>query len=1728
MNCLRGDVLRTRRIQIFILAAALFLADVCLAEIDFVSADEIHRLPAEVTQLLLDSEELLVNVNSNPALRVAANRTLEIFKKLVKPGDFNGPVHLYFTDDYRPNAQTTLTEIKGYGTAVGISLGLFKMADRDAEVAAALSHELEHHFSQLQKRVDALEATGNWDKRAEARLLRRTVEIEVDLRSRYRLAEAGFPIDATATLSRKLRKLVGDAISPTHAIQSARVHAISAAAIVDSRFRGLQFTETKEGKSTALVDDFQRDYLQNNTLIKLQREKIRRLLDSTQNPATKYFKAIESGTYTGQGNTISGFFDLEVSRIMAKVEALGHTFLTNAERLKIETEANEIIEKRFQEALDTFLANAQPTHDQLNHVASLFHLHRKFHSVPDVSALGLLKYYREREELATRQRRLSWKWTLDPIKKMRREDELRQIQSKLAELDESYQILIMAFSSKAHALAESYESLPPQAKDAAFEAIGEGSVLYQKYGANDRERNARLKKAALTIETTPQSLKSARDLMWQIGERFTERGVHRFEKQKTVRPEELDEALRLLKTFTNAVETSLNNKAAKPVVQPVIENLGIAFGTYSGTLKPVVAALLRSPKHYPVIVDTLRNSFAEIVRHAKDASEIAPLFHSVRNDVIPVEGWNAPWTRSPFGYQDGFVLTPKLAHDILNEEFKLQISEKLKAILQAAISSKDAKEIDRISRILSQIHNAVGDFTAAGPWSQIQDSIRNYATGELLELFPGASDKQLESLVFARFPALYSVTPISERPSKENVINDLASLWQASPDSVAKATGIFPIADLVTNVPPTPSNISNIQTLLPAIRFTSDTETMDELRRSEHFFTHVLPVLEAVMEQSPEAASRSILEALDPAVSDARVAKSDHSRRDQLLQRALIVETKLTDHPTRQDVERATSAVLNIVRTWGLNSDSFEAPNTNGSFIAWQRHVLSGESGATPERVLGFLDAVSKAKSKGIYNGIRAEFAKSDAERALNARIDENDLRKTIEWLQKQNLASPSQMTEMLRQYTDMYSPQPAVDRLLLKLFESVEPGSDAARKLLDPSWIARSLFDSTRKKISQWQLNERFRITEQNNKLKSRDLPLSKTDLRGLVGSVRRYIDKQFKKAGAGKNAVLQWSEEQLLTNAEETRFLQERAVDDSNWYQSDRLYLVDAPQILDMEMQSNSDRWDLLQYYIGDTDTFPQFVREKRNPQRYKELAESARDLVWASTPLERAYLFQPLLDPHSGLLSTGDGKEMLFNRILGAHAKNEVARTVLESYLVHAPPEDGPYLLGYAFGSLVEKEPGAIPELGDIFRAGGPFGAKVAQALRAASILPADKNKELDGFFDKALPPTRQEIYDDLKQIYGDDMESIENVRHVVGSGSINYVVLVDVRFAHSTESTPIALRITRSNTRALVKKENEIWEKVLKELSLSRNKAVRRFALVAEELRQEVMHSLGEDGDELNQKVERENLELARKSYQRELPGMPGWKVEVTRVDPLAQKQIPEKFQKSASAFQFVNHVPVAEIGDPKLRADIARAILDSELLAIDSGVFDPEGHPGNWLVDIQNKRLVRLDMAKLVKVKPAETQQFKQALRSVLHIYWNSKNVDEAARELYEILDWESPGVSKPTPQKFRSALAKALASSELPAWDQPLERLLFLRKKLGERFDGDGVLGFQRSVRPILAALARTRIQGEHLEAKQYVRRLAEWVDVSEEDLRREYATKKMWDMPRMLCAEAWRMLRGK
>jgi len=50
------------------------------------------------------------------------------------------------------------------------------------------------------------------------------------------------------------------------------------------------------------------------------------------------------------------------------------------------------------------------------------------------------------------------------------------------------------------------------------------------------------------------------------------------------------------------------------------------------------------------------------------------------------------------------------------------------------------------------------------------------------------------------------------------------------------------------------------------------------------------------------------------------------------------------------------------------------------------------------------------------------------------------------------------------------------------------------------------------------------------------------------------------------------------------------------NNWFLSDRLILFDAPQLLNARIHDNFDRWELLQYLLGDRKEKPKFIREAK----------------------------------------------------------------------------------------------------------------------------------------------------------------------------------------------------------------------------------------------------------------------------------------------------------------------------------------------------------------------------------------------------------------------------------------------------------------------------------------------------------------------------------------------------
>ena len=74
----------------------------------------------------------------------------------------------------------------------------------------------------------------------------------------------------------------------------------------------------------------------------------------------------------------------------------------------------------------------------------------------------------------------------------------------------------------------------------------------------------------------------------------------------------------------------------------------------------------------------------------------------------------------------------------------------------------------------------------------------------------------------------------------------------------------------------------------------------------------------------------------------------------------------------------------------------------------------------------------------------------------------------------------------------------------------------------------------------------------------------------------------------------------------------------------------------------------------------------------------------------------------------------------------------------------------------------------------------------------------------------------------------------------------------------------------------------------------------------------------------------------------------------------------------------------DIGDIELREEIAKAIVESELIALfENGVYDPDGHPGNWPIDLENKEIVRIDYAQLRAIPEEKRVAFRKVFSELI-------------------------------------------------------------------------------------------------------------------------------------------------
>ena len=596
---------------------------------------------------------------------------------------------------------------------------------------------------------------------------------------------------------------------------------------------------------------------------------------------------------------------------------------------------------------------------------------------------------------------------------------------------------------------------------------------------------------------------------------------------------------------------------------------------------------------------------------------------------------------------------------------------------------------------------------------------------------------------------------------------------------------------------------------------------------------------------------------------------------------------------------------------------------------------------------------------------------------------------------------------------------------------------------------------------------------------------------VRPAVVAALELVEKQFPGHSPAHERMLSWLESRLMTTRAETKLVSAVRLNSDNWKDVRGIEALDQPQIMNRRLKTQTERELMLEYLTEDgrePPAIPSLDNTFGREWTLNELTKAKRFFTDFNLPL-RVYILQPMLDENKGLLSDPIRERRLIDRVLGERLDEPVVRAALEAYLRNLPIGEKKAVLGYLLASRLGRKQGGA-SLKAVLEAMGPLGVKAGQFLRTSGVLPAAERAQLDDFLDKALPPTRAEVFELLTAGFGPDLQGIVWVGRVLGSGSLNVLVEVGMLDPETGKVRRVAVRLLREAAKGQAANENLVWEKAAKELMASEDSAIRRAGRLADEARAQAWFTLGPDGAEMDLSIERGAEAEAREAY--ESAESDGLSVSVSIPLHGLQKRwvLPDEEgrprSKTVSVYEIVDHVPHAEL-TPEERASAARRIIRAELDAmLKKGVFDADGHRGNWLFDRALRRLVRVDYAQIRRIGPARRKALAETLAALIRPSADRAMRRALTRRLPELFELDG-GV--PLPSTAAADLAEVLADPALPDFRAPQERLLFLQERLESKWretNPDAAVRLAPELRSAVASLAKLSLYRETVGDRAY------------------------------------------
>lgn len=1661
----------------------------------------------------LQSNGVLPLAETNPYLPPAKIKKLEaIFRQLLIAKDGPGPFHLVISDDMNVGA-SFFSRPASTEKVVVVNLGLLEFAQSDDELVAVLGHELEHGTSVIQKEVDAVKRTILHPKALDVAYavgLQKTVESEMDVKSVLnRVMPHGYNVEAMAQFHKRLIDRFGDNFSDTHNRSGSRKNHLEAATSIMSRKAGLEMNRSTF-RNEIVNEDFQRAL--RDPGIKAERMKRARQKFGTVDPElTKVVEDIAkqtNGTYPEF--TISSAITKSLNRRREEILSAVSEIATPEEILDLELEATaETIKALKTESKRVLGADPTktlpPTYANLEALVQIEaprisgSLHGEFEP-----ALARIQQHR-----VTLQAKVS---ALSRSSSHEARSELIGVQKELAELEKQYALLKSAyvtddpdfFFAKSEALAKRFVELHSRFDD----------------GANTfrLEQIAELKKLAAhlkhigTFERTRLQLEKQKSqrLLSSLGE-YIKTGVgNHYDFDDLAKSYAKENSSVAIRQFAESIVSNL---------EKALEDTKLSRRP-SNTVDRAMMLLLKLERETswfannwetdPLPAELVGRAVDATIKSAKKLYQLKPI--SIRGigkgDRIAYDGrWDKRTAIEIFNPQRINQYLEKLEavtlqgletakkYGRLNTEGHLTVDafyRHLTGLKAAGYKGLSTTELKRVAGQFAAFHSDVGFFRNS-PKPQSPDELkaaRQYA--EDLFFVRGLavtnqpywdieaeilSDMRAESEVIFKRLNEPSAQLRSKLDGSFVELEDLVNLARAAGKSETEA---FELAIKHERVLARPRSDAVAFETRPV--FTS----LDVAERFEMRFRFA----GYVKDKYPDKMYLGYLEAnryfekwgtLQPTDVPQRIKEAGKvifRNRLAELSEQIKAQGRASEKEVRQVLRRAfqelgptiinTSQVAEVLE-WGFRNNW-----SNSTKVIWLSAAM---------------DEFESAFSKQYPQGSKSH---PEMKNRITELMQRNNLW-DVRTIDLDSLNVHSQM-QLFRLHTRIDGASANTDDLFEEIWKRNTDHPERRKVFLDSELVGQLYFNDTKRRFAKWQLETKYNVSAKAAELKGNPTLQPKVrEIRPEVKTVHDWVNKMFPNKSFIKDELLEDVEARLRSSLAEHEMMAPSRQSLSNWHKSGALALSDIPDTVSSQLKSAFDRHQMLEFLIGVREEPPNALIKDSDPiyaerQRKAALAFRREFVAW-SQPI-RTLTLQPLMNEENGILSDRILVEKVERLLLGDRFSDELVRDIFKSYLESVPSGEKRVILSHLLAGATEQRVTKSASVKTVLEAMGPFGIKAGQFIRSTGLVSPEVAKDLSSFLDQALPPDREQIFKDLQKTFGEDLKILSSVGERAGSGSVNYVVVADLKNPKTGKIERATVRFQRDAVEGIARNESQVWERVIGKMRARGDRRAVSLANLLDESRMHSMRTLQKGGEELDLSIERANYDRAVAAYEKN-------GIEVARPLEDFQALVPEELQSKVSVYEHIENQAISSIEDPSVASRVHQRILEAEFTALSNGDFDPDGHSGNWLYNPKTDRLVRIDYAMMYKMEESDLKSFKEVLRKLVNPMTNEQSAEGLTPALKSLLTFDG---MKPSDAEITAILKRLLTATDFPATNAPHDRLFYIREKLEKALLNkypSGSLRFTASARTALASLARIAEHAQHVPREVFERQFATLVEAT-------------------------------